>query len=174
MCCCALGSPLSAPELWATTVESNCSRNSRRIFAIRRSASFDSFCACARSCTALIVCARDTRNRAARCPASSPARAASLSVFPAFGLKVVLLPRHFLLAHPEVRPLGIELAKFGVQPVEKTRRPASATSAASGRLLQCQGSNQAAVQYLFPPTRLASPAAQRSEPATAHRTRPQH
>ena len=48
----ALGSPRSAPLRWATTAESNCSLKSRRRRAMRRSASFDSFCAAARSCTA--------------------------------------------------------------------------------------------------------------------------
>src|SRR5947209_12393661 len=38
-----LGSPASAPVLWATTDASNCSLNSRRSLAMRRSASFDSF-----------------------------------------------------------------------------------------------------------------------------------
>ena len=48
----AWGSPRSAPVRCATTVESNCSLNSRRSRVMRRSASFDSFCAADLSCTA--------------------------------------------------------------------------------------------------------------------------
>ncbi len=51
-CGSASGSPRSAPLTCATTVESNWSRKSRRNLATRRSASFESFWAATRSCTA--------------------------------------------------------------------------------------------------------------------------
>ena len=93
------GSPASAPVAWATTVESNCSRNSRRSLAMRRSASLESFEACARSCTAFTVSrAWYSKSRSRLSSFFSISRIFSRCSFRPSLAEVIALARHLLLA----------------------------------------------------------------------------
>ena len=138
-CCCALGSPASAPVVCATTVESNCSRNSRRILAMRRSASLDSFSAWARSCTALTVSrARYSKSRSTLSSFFSSSRSFSRCSLRPSSFEMLALARQLLLASAKLRRARSPAAatRCAADP-ESARHPAPARSCAGARLPQC-------------------------------------
>jgi len=114
-----VGSPRSAPVACATTVASNCSRNSRRILAMRRSASFDNFCAAARPARRSRSRARGTRSRGTKFRASPPSRESWTAVLCGPRMRAAILALQLLFAELHASALGFQFAQVGVQAIEK-------------------------------------------------------